>query len=142
MNVTLGEHEHFPMHFSNEMIMEFKDHKGEMPDIMKIWHDEDGNVHGLHKGDMIFFSDDDNEMIHEFEIETNKDGEVIRKHVIIKVRVEDLEEEDKEQLDNPSFKIENSLQLEKLSFYPNPNNGSFNLSFVTEEQGGSYNFGN
>ena len=150
-NVTLGEKEHFPVHFKRKMfrekdgafgpmenmdiVIDIEDFDGEVPEIMKIWEDKDGKVHGIHNGEIIFLSGEDGEMVHEFEIETNENGNVVRKHVVIKVKVEDLEETDKENLEDPSFKIDNTLNLERLAFYPNPNDGSFNLSFITEERG-------
>ncbi len=40
-----------------------------------------------------------------------------------------------EKQDIPSFNTENNLKIERLEFYPNPNNGKFNLNFVLPEKG-------
>ncbi len=66
----------------------------------------------------------------------NEDG---KKVIIIKakVNIDDLDKNDLVKLDNSTGinPTGNNLKIEKLDFYPNPNNGKFNLSFTLPEKG-------
>jgi hypothetical protein len=96
---------------------------------------------------------DDNGSIKEFTVNGenadpgnyNTDVQVINddngeKIIIIKaeVKIDDLDESDLKKLENSdviSSSGKNNLKIEKLDFYPNPNNGKFNLSFTLSEKG-------
>ncbi|MCD4681846.1 MAG: T9SS type A sorting domain-containing protein [Bacteroidales bacterium] len=68
-----------------------------------------------------------------------KDGD---KTTIIKTKciVKSLNEEDKKNLEKAGIEVapksdNNKLEMEKLSFHPNPSNGKFTLKFNTEQEG-------
>ncbi|GHA78846.1 T9SS type A sorting domain-containing protein [Pontibacter akesuensis] len=58
--------------------------------------------------------------------------------IIMKARVEDITAADKEALKEAGASVEtkprNELHVEEISFYPNPNNGRFNLSFKLDKR--------
>ncbi|MBI5540614.1 MAG: T9SS type A sorting domain-containing protein [Bacteroidia bacterium] len=63
-----------------------------------------------------------------------------KKVIIIKARVniDDLNESDLKKLEKADVvtsTTKNNLKIEKLDFYPNPNNGKFNLSFNLPDKG-------
>jgi len=61
-----------------------------------------------------------------------------KKKIIVKVivKIDDVNDSDLKKLDIPSSAKEyNNLKIEKLDFYPNPNNGKFNLTFSLPEKG-------
>lgn len=57
----------------------------------------------------------------------------------LKARIEDITADDKEALKEAGAAVEtrkkNELDVEEIGFYPNPNNGRFNLSFSLEDKG-------
>ena len=56
--------------------------------------------------------------------------------IIHTLKIESLDEEDKDALDKAGVKLDKSnLELEELMFFPNPNEGQFSLSFSTEAKG-------
>ena len=81
---------------------------------------------------MIYMDDDEeNESIWMFDGDGNKHAIII--HTLTYSNIED---EDKEVLEIAGIKIpEEQLELEGLSFFPNPNDGEFTLSFSVEEKG-------
>ena len=110
-----------------------------------IVKDQDGNI--LHESDgdgnafffktgegedrVVFKSGDVSEEVHDVIVETEgEDGQriVIKKHISYSVSITDLHEDD--ELYN-ELKVEDSkpLELDDLSFYPNPNDGQFNIAF-------------
>lgn len=73
----------------------------------------------------------------DIQIINNEDG---KKIIIIKaeVKIDDLDESDLKKLENSDVVNtagKNTLEIEKLDFYPNPNNGKFNLIFTLQEKG-------
>ncbi|MEM6263227.1 MAG: T9SS type A sorting domain-containing protein [Bacteroidota bacterium] len=69
--------------------------------------------------------------------ETDAKGEQVIHRMTIQVHVMyDLDEDEKEQLSSAGVSnLENTLQVEDLTFYPNPSNGQFNLAFFAKEKG-------
>lgn len=56
--------------------------------------------------------------------------------VIIKeIKITDASSEETQQLEKSSGITDNKLNLEKMDFYPNPNNGKFNLRFNLKNKG-------
>ena len=83
---------------------------------------------------------DHEEMLENIKIIVGDDVEVINSsgiHVVrIEIKVEDPAEEEMDMLRNSGASdLNNSLQLDELSFYPNPNNGQFSLNFQAPEAG-------
>ena len=58
-------------------------------------------------------------------------------HVVIikQIKITDASNEDVQQLGKPNGVVDNKLNLGKMDFYPNPNNGKFNLRFNLSEKG-------
>ncbi len=86
------------------------------------------------------FKNIDVEMIaEEFEnaFEHEAEEEVFKEFSIM-ISIEDAEEQEVEEINkvsNEGLSIDNSLEVEELTFSPNPNNGKFNLSFHMPEKG-------
>lgn len=57
------------------------------------------------------------------------------KMVISSCNIEDLDKEDKKFLRSEGLLTNENLKIEQLNFYPNPNNGRFNLGFTLPKQG-------
>ncbi|MBX7052878.1 MAG: PDZ domain-containing protein [Flavobacteriales bacterium] len=60
-----------------------------------------------------------------------------REVVIIQIRIAEISSEEAEEVNknaNPKLRTTNDLDLEQISFYPNPNDGILNLNFVTTEK--------
>ncbi|GAB3532168.1 hypothetical protein GCM10027443_15510 [Pontibacter brevis] len=59
--------------------------------------------------------------------------------ILMKARVEEITAADKEALKEAGAAVEmkkkEALDVERISFYPNPNNGRFNLNFTLEDKG-------
>ncbi len=56
--------------------------------------------------------------------------------VVIKTcNIEDLNKEDRKRLKNEEKSFNEKLKVNQINFYPNPNNGQFNLGFTLEKQG-------
>lgn len=100
------------------------------------------------KANMFFFKEDNNETLHEAGDHTEKhftidvksidgDGTEMIKVIKINCFIEDLHFEDEEALRKAGLHEarENNLIVDDLSFYPNPNDGRFNLGFETKEKG-------
>jgi hypothetical protein len=71
----------------------------------------------------------------------NKDGVKGGDHqmkikVVVKTcNIEDLDKEDRKRLKNEERSFNEKLKVDQVNFYPNPNNGRFNLGFTLEKQG-------
>lgn len=83
---------------------------------------------------------DHEEVLENIKIIVGDDAEVINSsgiHVVrIEIKMEDPAEEEMKMLRNSGASdLNNSLQLEELSFYPNPSNGQFSLNFQAPEAG-------
>lgn len=83
---------------------------------------------------------DHEEMLENIKIIVGDDAEVMNSseiHMVrIEIKMEDPAEEEMNMLRNSgASNLNNSLQLEELSFYPNPNNGQFSLNFQAPETG-------
>ncbi len=74
-------------------------------------------------------------------VDAEDDGKKVVKKMIriaVFVEVEDLSTDDEELLRDSGIEVgdvKNSLAVNELSFYPNPSNGRFNLSFEAAEAG-------
>lgn len=59
--------------------------------------------------------------------------------ILMKATVEDIKPEDKQVLKEAGARVEmkkkEALEVEEISFYPNPNNGRFNLNFSLADSG-------
>ena len=56
--------------------------------------------------------------------------------VRIEIKIEEPDADDMDMLrDSGAGELNNSLQLDELSFFPNPSNGQFSLQFQAEEEG-------
>src|SRR5262249_54059561 len=66
-----------------------------------------------------------------------KEGkETVKVIILRKVKITDPSEEDKKMLSGkPSGIADNKLALDQMSFYPNPGNGRFNLTFYLPQKG-------
>ena len=98
--------------------------------------DADGNSFFFKTGDgdenVVFKSGDVSEELHEVIVEEEgEDGQriIIKKHISYSVSITDIEEDDELYQE---LKVEDAkpLELDDLSFYPNPNNGQFNIAFA------------
>ena len=98
--------------------------------------DSDGNAFFFKSGDgedrVVFKSGDVSEELHDVIIEKEgEDGQkiIIKKQISYSVSISDLHEDD--ELYN-ELKVEDAkpLELDDLSFYPNPNDGQFNIAFA------------
>lgn len=71
------------------------------------------------------------------ESDNNKKGTCKQTKVIIisTAKVSELTEADSKLLGSKNGISDNKLNLDKIDFYPNPNNGKFNLSFDLKEKG-------
>lgn len=85
-------------------------------------------------------SGDHSEMLENIKIIVGGDAEVINSSEIrmvrIEIKMEDPAEDEMEMLRNSGASdLNNSLQLDELSFFPNPSNGQFSLTFQSPEGG-------
>lgn len=64
-----------------------------------------------------------------------KDHKMEMKVIIQTCNVKDLDKEDKKLLRNETKSFNENLQIDQVDFYPNPNNGKFNLSFKLRNEG-------
>lgn len=72
-----------------------------------------------------------------FEFDMDEDGSPGDFRMIaVMIRVDDITDEDKEllQKNNPGLELNNSLDVSRLSFSPNPSNGQFELSFELSDK--------
>lgn len=65
------------------------------------------------------------------EVQTTSEIHVVR----IEIKMEDPDEAEMDMLRESGATLNNSLELDALSFYPNPSNGQFALSFQAPEEG-------
>lgn len=83
---------------------------------------------------------DHEDMLENIKIIVGDDAKVINSSEIHMVRIEiKMEEPGEEEMNmlrnSGASDLNNSLQLDELSFYPNPNNGQFSLNFQAAEEG-------
>jgi hypothetical protein len=64
-----------------------------------------------------------------------KNAEEIQVTIIRKINITDASAEDMRLLGKPAAGTDGKLSVEKMEFYPNPNNGHFNLSFTLPDKG-------
>lgn len=67
----------------------------------------------------------------EDEVQTTSEIHVVR----IEIKMEDPDEEEMDMLRESGASLNNSLELDALTLYPNPSNGKFDLSFQAPEEG-------
>lgn len=68
----------------------------------------------------------------------DENGNVTKREMNFNVWIQDVETTDVENIENSSLKkaaTENTLQIESLQFYPNPNDGRFDISFNLPNKG-------
>jgi hypothetical protein len=64
-----------------------------------------------------------------------RNAEEIEVTIIKKINMTDASAEDMRLLGKPASGTDGKLSVEKMEFYPNPNNGRFNLSFTLPDKG-------
>jgi hypothetical protein len=114
---------------SNVTVMILSEDDAEYQKIMKeLEKDKDGNLKTERRV-----------MIIQEDCKGKKDkGEkmIVEMQVIIKTcNIEDLTNEDRKRLKNEERSFNEKLKVDQVNFYPNPNNGRFNLGFTLEKQG-------
>jgi hypothetical protein len=55
--------------------------------------------------------------------------------VIKKIKIEDASSEDARTMEKQAGDVDQKLKLGQMTFYPNPNNGKFNLTFTLADKG-------
>ena len=72
-------------------------------------------------------------------VDAEDDGKhVVKKMIRIAIQIEEISDTDKDLLRESGLELgsaQNGLAVNELSFYPNPSNGDFNLSFEAAETG-------
>ncbi len=83
--------------------------------------------------------EDRDEMVSRLREILGEDDQVVdMKHtevIQIEIKVKEPNKKDMDMLRDSGAFLNNSLQLDELSFYPNPNNGRFSLQFQADEEG-------
>lgn len=84
-------------------------------------------------------SESSEDMMEKVQIIIGDDGDVQTTseiHIVrIEIKMEDPDEAELDMLRESGASLNNSLELDALSFYPNPSNGQFALSFQAPEEG-------
>ncbi len=111
--------------FNSDSLGRFKD---EMNVLMK---DFPKNINDFLNGIEIEIDSFDNEININFSL--NLDS--VCENTKIKVKIIDLSKKEMKRIDIQEEKINSILELKNLSFFPNPNNGKFSLSFASNEKG-------
>lgn len=114
---------------SNVTIMILDEKDAEYQKIMKeIEEDKEGN-YTLEKRIMVIQQNCE-------EGDKKGDKKIVQFEMIVKTcNIEDLTKDDKKQLKSDGRLSNDNLKVDELNFYPNPNNGRFNLGFTLPKQG-------
>jgi hypothetical protein len=96
---------------------------------------EEGNQHGEEMRIDISNLDDNKTVIVKNKVRIDSDSGTTATMIMIVKNVEIVEPSESERkAQRKNFPGDNKLKVEQLNFYPNPNNGKFNLSFNLKEK--------
>lgn len=131
---------------TNVNVFRFKNEDGEeveqveMSKRIIMIQDEDLSEEDRAKLEEALKLGDHEEMLENIKIIVGEDAKMINSseiHMVrIEIKMEEPVEEEMNMLRNSGASdLNNSLQLDELSFYPNPSNGQFSLNFQAPEEG-------
>lgn len=131
---------------TNVNVFRFKNDDGEEVEQVEMSHrmimiqDQDLSEEDRAKLEEALKLGDHEEMLENIKIIVGDDARMINSSEIHMVRIEiKMEEPAEEEMDmlrnSGASDLNNSLQLDELSFYPNPSNGQFSLNFQAPEEG-------